>query len=324
MSNNLNISTKVECPTWDGERSTFSNWEFKFRAVVASANCSDALDATRMTSCPTKTEYDLLDKLSTDPAVIAKIKLYKENDFVAGYFALGQNSQAGINAIKSTKSPAYPMGLPYLALDKLSRKFNPKDTTAKILMKTRIEGIQLKDAEQYYADVSAVMNEYELVMSDKDLLEIMIAKTGNTTFVKEIRDELKKTTPNFEDTCTEIAALQNLARVKLGTTQPPKQKEVSLSNQSGGSGSGAGGSGKQKCSHCGDAHKRSDCQKLKEALKKQGDCKWCGKKGHLNDTCFVKYPDKKPKWLKLKRSKGTEASASNLEVTLAHVGQDFR
>ena len=65
-----------------------------------------------------------------------------------------------------------------------------------------------------------------------------------------------------------------------------------------------------------------DCKKLKEALAKQGDCKWCGKKGHLADSCFTKYPDKKPKWLKLKRSKTSEASASNLEVTLASV-QDF-
>jgi hypothetical protein len=62
---------------------------------------------------------------------------------------------------------------------------------------------------------------------------------------------------------------------------------------------------------------------LEEALAKQGDCKWCGKKGHLHDTCFQKYPDKKPKWLKLKGSKTSEASASNLEVTLTSL-QDFQ
>ncbi len=94
-----------------------------------------------------------------------------------------------------------------------------------------------------------------------------------------------------------------------------------MSNQ-GTSGGGSGGS-KSKCSHCGDTHKCSDCKKLKEALAKQGDCKWCGKKGHLADSCFTKYPDKKPKWLKLKRLKTSEASASNLEVTLASV-QDFQ
>jgi hypothetical protein len=120
----------------------------------------------------------------------------------------------------------------------------------------------------------------------------------------------------------EIAALQHLAKVKTGPVQQPKQKEVSLSNHQGTSGGGDGGS-KSKCSHCSDTHKCSDRKKLKEALAKQGDCKWCGKKGHLADSCFTKYPDKKPKWLKLKGSKTSEASVSNLEVTLASLCRIF-
>jgi hypothetical protein len=149
----------------------------------------------------------------------------------------------------------------------------------------------------------------------------MVGKTGNTTFIKEINDKLKKGTPSFELCCIEIAALQHLAKIKTGPVQQLKQKEVSLSSQNNGGG-GIGGSNWKKCSHCGDLHNRSECKKLKEALAKQGDCKWCGKKGHLHDTCFQKYPNKKPKWLKLKESKTSEASASNLEVTLASV-QDF-
>jgi hypothetical protein len=89
----------------------------------------------------------------------------------------------------------------------------------------------------------------------------MVGKTGNTTFIKEINDELKKVNPSFESGCIEIAALQRLAKVKTGPVQQPKQKEVSLSNQ-GTSGGGGGGS-KSKCSHCGDTHKRKDCKKLK-------------------------------------------------------------
>jgi hypothetical protein len=86
---------------------------------------------------------------------------------------------------------------------------------------------------------------------------------------------------------------------------------------------GGGGSRGKNYSHCSDPHKRNDCKKLKEALLKQGNCKWCGKPGHFNDTCFEKYPNKKPKWLKLKGFKTSETSASNLEVTLASV-QDFQ
>ena len=82
---------------------------------------------------------------------------------------------------------------------------------------------------------------------------------------------------------------------------------------------------KGKCSHCSDPHKRSECKKLKEvlALAKQGNCKWCNMAGHLENTCFVKYPDKKPSWLKLISSKTKETSTSNLEDTSLSMDQDF-
>ena len=320
----LNLSTKVACPTWNGERDSYSTYIFKLKAVALSSECSDVSNARKMATLITQTEYDALDKSSTDPVVREKIKLWKANEMMAGYFTLGQESQHGINAIQTTQNDDYPMGLVYLAIEKLDKKFNPKDTTAKVLMKTAVEAIQLKNADDYYSDVIAVMSQYDLKLTDKECLEIMITKTGNTTFVKEIRDELKKTNPSFEDTCNEISTLQNLTKLKIGSTQPQKQKEVSLSNQSGGNvGGNGGGNGGKKCSHCGNPHKRSECQKLKELLKKQGDCKYCGKKGHLNEECFKQFPHKKPKWLKLKSEKATEASTSNVEVTLASVGQDF-
>jgi hypothetical protein len=175
-------------------------------------------------------------------------------------------------------------------------------------MKTEVEAVTFKQADDYRTDVNHVMSKYDHKLNDTELLEIMVGKTGNTTFIKEINDELKKVNLSFESCCIEIAALQRLAKVKTGPVQQPKQKEVSLSNQ--GTNGGGGGCSKTKCSHCGDPHKRGDCKKLKEALAKQGDCKWCGKKGHLADTCFTKYPNKKPKWLKLKGSKTSEASSA--------------
>ena len=319
MSSNTS-STKVDIPRWDGTRESYSTYSFKINALCSVLKCSDALNPTKMANCPTQSEYDLLDQTSTDPAVTNRIKIWKANDILAGYFSLGQDGTTGVDAIKETMNDEYPMGRPYLALEKLNRIYKPKDVTSKIIMKTEVEAVTFKQADDYRTDVNHVMSKYEHKLSDSELLEVMVGKTGNTTFIKEINDELKKVNPSFESCCIEIAALQRLAKVKTGPVQQPKQKEVSLSNQ--GTSSGGGGGSKSKCSHCGEAHKRSDCKKLKEALAKQGDCKWCGKKGHLSDSCFTKYPDKKPKWLKLKGSKTSEASASNLEVTLASV-QDF-
>jgi hypothetical protein len=189
----------------------------------------------------------------------------------------GQDGTTGVKAIKETMNDEYPMGRLYLALKRLNRVYKPKDVTSKILMKTEVEAVMFKQADDYCTDVNHVMSKYYYKLNNTELLEIMVGKTGNTTFIKEINDKLRKVNPSFESCCIEIAALQHLAKVKTGPVQQPTQKEVSLSNQ--GTGGGGGGCSKTKCSHCGDPHKRGDCKKLKEALAKQGDCKWCGKKG---------------------------------------------
>ena len=137
----LNLSTKVTCPTWNGERDTYSTYIFKLKAVALSSECSDAFNASKMATLITQTEYDSLDKTSQDATVREKIRLWKANEMIAGYFTLGQESQAGINAIKTTQTDDHPMGLVYLAIEKLDKKFNPKDTTAKVLMKTAVETI---------------------------------------------------------------------------------------------------------------------------------------------------------------------------------------
>jgi hypothetical protein len=251
-----------------------------------------------------QSEYDLLDQNSADPVVQGKIKIWKANDILAGYFSLAQDGTTGVDTIKETMDDEFPMGHLYLALEKLNCVYKPKDATSKIITKPEVEAVTFKQADDYRTDVNHVMRKYDHKLNDTELLEIMVGKTGNTTFIKEINNELKKVNPSFESCCIEIAALQRLAKVNTGPVRQSKQKEVSLSNQ--GTSSGGGGGSKSKCSHCDDTHKRKDCKKLKEALAKQGDCKWCSKKGHLADS-----------WLKLKGSKTAEASASNLDVTLA-------
>ena len=83
-----------------------------------------------MANCPTQSEYDLLDRNSADPVVQGKIKIWKANDILAGYFLLGQDGTTRVDAIKETMNDEYPMGRPYLALEKLNRIYKPKDVTS--------------------------------------------------------------------------------------------------------------------------------------------------------------------------------------------------
>jgi acetolactate synthase small subunit len=125
----------------------------------------------------------------------------------------------------------YPTGCPYLALERLNPMYKLKDVTSKIIMKTEVEAVAFKQADDNRTDVNHVMSKYDHKLNDTELLEIVVGKMGNTTFIKEINDELKKVNPSFKSCCIEIAALQRLAKVKTGPVQQSKQKEVSLSNQ---------------------------------------------------------------------------------------------
>jgi hypothetical protein len=97
--------------------------------------CSDALNASKMTNCPTQTEYDALDQTSTDPLIQAKIKIWKANDLLAGYVALGQDGTMGVNVIQETMHHDYPMGRPFIAIEKLDRIYKPKDVASKIIIR---------------------------------------------------------------------------------------------------------------------------------------------------------------------------------------------
>jgi hypothetical protein len=73
-----------------------------------------------------------------------------------------------------------------------------------------VEAVTFKQADDYRTDVNHVMRKYDHKLNDTELLEIMVGKTGNTTFIKEINNELKKVNPSFDSCCIEIAALQRI------------------------------------------------------------------------------------------------------------------
>jgi hypothetical protein len=80
------------------------------------------------------------------------------NDILAGYFLFGQDGTTGVDAIKETMNDEYPMSCPYLALERLNRVYKPKDTTSKIIMKTEVEAVTFKQANDYRTYVNHVMS----------------------------------------------------------------------------------------------------------------------------------------------------------------------
>ena len=316
----MSTSTRVEIPTWDGKRDTYDTYKFKLMAYAAVKKLRDALDESKMIGCCTQSEYDAhVASGSTDAAVVAAKKLFEDNEALSGTFSIGQSSTVGINAIRKTMSDDFPLGKVCEALKALSLVNKPNDFTAEIELENEVRKVIFKGANDYHTEVTNLLAQFDCTMSDVTLLKDMATKTKNTTYVQMIHQELKRVNPNFQAACLAIHQLQRMVNVS-NKTDEKKVKEVTLSNVGTGNNRKAGG----KCSHCQGSHNRKDCNKLKEALKKQGKCPHCSKEGHLKDDCFVKYPDKKPKWMKGKfGGSSTETSAGNLEVQLASVEQDF-
>jgi hypothetical protein len=94
----------VDIPCWDGTHDSYATYSFKIKALCSVLKCSDALNPTKTTNCPTQSKYNLLDQSSADPTVQNKIKIWKANDILAGYFLLGQDGTTGVDAIKETMS----------------------------------------------------------------------------------------------------------------------------------------------------------------------------------------------------------------------------
>ena len=115
--------------------------------------------------------------------------------------------------------------------------------------------------------------------------------------------------------------------MKSGSKSRHGDKEVHLSSIEGE------GSFKGKCGNCGKVcgFKSKECKKCKGNLhggRTDGDrggntktggsnktCNFCGLKGHKEEGCFKKFPDKAPSWYKEKAA-NTKLALSNVEVSL--------
>ena len=133
-----------------------------------------------------------------------------------------------------------------------------------------------------------------------------------------ILDELKSSSPDFDRLCNDVLEIQRL--MKSGSKSCHGDKEVHPSSVEGE------GLFKGKCGNCSKVcgFKSKECKKCKGNLhgdRTDGDsegnmkiggsnktCNFCGLKGHKEEGCFKKFPEKAPSWYKEKVAKIESAS----------------
>ena len=323
MSDEFESSSKTSSvPRWDGKKNTAGRYLAKIEAVTELNGLGDALDPTRMKECPTKLQYDSLSSSpnSLDPTVKEKIRLYKTNVRVCAMIVIGQDSDHGLDHLNKTKSTDYPQGLAWKALKSMKSKEKPGDAAAEINFLNELNAVKFKNAKDYYNDIIAVKNRYDVSVSEKTLIQTLATQVSNTVFCEKIVDHLDQDESkfDFEKLCTSIGKIQGLQ--KAGEEKKSgKGKEVQLNANEQPSGDFKG-----KCGNCGlQGHKRKDCKKPKKNGGRGGGnsnktCNHCGDKGHLEDGSWKKHPHLAPEWYQ-KKNGSNEASGACLEIMMSSV-----
>ena len=171
----------------------------------------------------------------------------------------------------------------------------------------------------------AVKAKFDIKFDDAKFIKIMAKKVSDTTFSAMIIDHLKVSSPDFENLCSEINIIQRMANSKSPAQKSNKDKEVQLANADKGRGF------KGKCFNCNKiaGHKAKDCPEKKENNGGGGGgegrtCNFCGKKGHTEDYCWLKNPEKAPKNMRAKlyaekKKRESEAAGGSVEIMIASV-----
>ncbi len=318
-SESKSIST---VPKWDGKVESCAMYLAQISALAEYHDCGDALDATSMRGCPTKSEFDLLQPTTTDLDEKHKRKLYLANKRILAIMTLGMTTSHGLAVIQKTVSTDFPQGKAFRVIEILKQKCKPSDVSAEIELDQELEKVKFNNAIDYYNDVIGVTARFEVTKSDIDLIKVMAKKCKNPLYANMILQHLAGTSQDFEAICETIGKVQRLTKGPGDTPRADgrREKEVHLTSAEGTKGTFIG-----ICGYCKKkaGHKRKDCpdRKAKQGGSGSGKkCSSCGKEGHNDSECWKKFPDKAPKWYKDQNKKG-EAAGSSVEVVLAAVNE---
>ena len=293
---------KVKTPTWSGKGEEAAMYLTKFKAMCECSELGDAI--VPGVALMTGTDYT-----AATARTAANVKLFEQNRKACAIFILGQESAHGVAMQTSTITVDNPHGKIADVLVAMGRKYQPSDTTAELELDTALESLKFggADANTYYNTVVSVMTQFSVTKSDTDLIKLMARKVTSATYTKMIIDHMVARTANdFQELCNQISTVQRLVGVSNSNSNGKKknaEKEIAVV--------GTETAGKKKSG-------------------KNVICNHCHKKGHVEDDCWKKHPEKIPQWVRDKQAKRAEKEKSasetgNVEVVVASIeGSDFQ
>jgi hypothetical protein len=120
----------------------------------------DALDPVLMKNCPTCLEFAALDITKSNNQGLTE--LYQANKKLCAIIVLGQGKSHGMALLGKTKNDDFPNGLSWEFIDKTKKANTSLNASAMIEMGVELDGLQIKDARDFYNNVVSVMDKYEV------------------------------------------------------------------------------------------------------------------------------------------------------------------
>jgi hypothetical protein len=171
----------------------------------------DALDSVLMASCPTKSEFAMLDV--TNPMNGPLVELYRANNKPCALIMLGQGKSHSIALLEKMKSDYFPNGLAHKFVVKAKKANEPSDASAMIKLEVELDKLQLKGARDFYNDVVRVLDKFKVTKTDQELCMLMAWKNHDTSYARLILDKLKSSSPDFDGLCNSISEIRRLKKV---------------------------------------------------------------------------------------------------------------
>ena len=153
-------STRINIPTFDGERENFQIWWMRFQAYALVKGFGQAVSGTADGDLPARAD-DVLD-LTTTNGKKAQKALTRNNVAIAS-LTMAFTTSSLMNKIYKGRTEEYPGGLAHVIINNLIEEYQPRDQMSKVEAQKKLMAIKLESGEnpnRIFEEISKIENEY--------------------------------------------------------------------------------------------------------------------------------------------------------------------